>query len=192
MAGKESEEHTSRWCALPEPYPEPNVVRPNLFYAQLLLEDYAGSISEMTAINQYFHHYLALEGEYGEVAEIEECIAIIEMLHLELLGETILLLGVDPKYRTITDNKQTFWDASNVFYGTGLYDRLAADIAAEKQAIKKYRMHQQLIDDKYIRNLLERIIKDEQHHLKLFMQAASRFCPDLFRSIEDNREDGLG
>ncbi|MDT8899997.1 ferritin-like domain-containing protein [Anaeroselena agilis] len=187
MARQEQEEHTKRWCALPEPYPKPMVVQPNLYYAQLLLEDYAGSLSEMTAINQYSYHYLMFVGEYEEIAHLEACIAIIEMYHLELLGETIKLLGVEPKYRTITGNCQTFWDASHVFYGTGLYDRLAADIAAEKLAIKQYRTHQGLISDKYINILLERIIKDEEHHLKLFLHAAARFCPDLFRNIDEEK-----
>jgi bacterioferritin len=65
----------------------------------LLLEDYAGAVSELTAINQYFYHHLVFEDKYEDLAELEECISIIEMMHLELLGETILMLGVDPKYR---------------------------------------------------------------------------------------------
>lgn len=47
-----TEEHVNRWCALPIPYPEPRVVRPNPYYAMLLLEDYAGAVSEMTAITK--------------------------------------------------------------------------------------------------------------------------------------------
>lgn len=47
--------HLKRWCALPEPYPEPMVLAPNQYYAMLLLEDYTGQVSEMTAINQYLY-----------------------------------------------------------------------------------------------------------------------------------------
>lgn len=170
--------HLNRWCALPYPYPEPRVTRENHYYAMLLLEDYAGNVSEMTAINQYFYHYLTFE-KYRDLAELEECISIIEMYHLELLGETIRLLGVNPEYRTLTHNRTNYWSASYVYYGNNICDRLAADIAAEKSAIQQYRFHQSLIDDPYIKELLERIILDEEHHLKLFRDAAAKYCPGI-------------
>jgi len=168
--------HLNRWCAFPEPYPEPRVVRPNHYYAMLLLEDYAGTVSEMTAINQYFYHHLTFE-TYNDLAELEECISIIEMHHLELLGETIQLLGVPPEFRTLTNNRANYWNASYVYYGNNICDRLAADIAAEKAAIQNYRFHQYIIDDPNIKQLLERIIKDEEHHLRLFSEAAAKYCP---------------
>ncbi|MFZ5643714.1 MAG: ferritin-like domain-containing protein [Bacillota bacterium] len=173
-----AEPHLNRWCALPYPYPEPRVVRQNRYYAMLLLEDYAGTVSEMTAINQYFYHYLTFEEKYYDIAELEECVSIIEMYHLELLGETIRLLGVPPEYRTLTNNRVIFWDASYVYYGSDVCDRLAADIAAEKAAIQNYRLHQHLIDDPYIKELLGRIIQDEEHHLRLFSDALAKYCPN--------------
>jgi len=172
-------EHVNRWCALPAPYPEPRVVRPNQYYAMLLLEDYAGAVSEMTAINQYFYHYLTFEEKHDDIAELEECVSIIEMYHLELLGKTIRLLGVAPEYRTITNNRVIYWNASFVYYGQGICDRLAADIAAERMAIQNYRQHQQLIGDPYIKELLERIIMDEQHHLQLFTNYMQKYCPGM-------------
>lgn len=104
---------------------------------------------------------------------------LIEMYHLELLGETINLLGVPPEYRTLTGNQRVYWNASYVYYGNNVCDRLASDIAAELSAIQQYRCHQQLIDDPYIKELLERIIKDEEHHLSLFRSAAARYCPGI-------------
>lgn len=175
--GNTGAEHVNRWCALPVPYPEPRVVRPNQYYAMLLLEDYAGAVSELTAINQYFYHYLTFYEKYGDVAELEECVSIIEMLHLELLGKTIRLLGVEPEYRTLTNNRPVYWSASFVYYGQGICDRLAADIAAEKMAIRNYRLHQQMIDDPHVKELLERIIMDEQHHLQLFTGCMQKYCP---------------
>lgn len=172
-------EHTNRWCSLPQPYPEPRVLRPNHYYAMLLLEDYAGATSELTAINQYFYHYVTFEEKYEDIAKLEECISIIEMHHLELLAKTIKLLGVNPEYRTLTNNQVVYWNASYVYYGQNVCDRLAADIAAEKQAIQNYRLHQQLIDDPHIKELLERIIMDEQHHLQLFIGYAQKYCPGI-------------
>lgn len=173
---RDNNEHTKRWCALSEPYPEPTVLQPNAYYASLLLEDYAGLVSEMTAINQYFYHHLTFE-HIEEIAELEECIAIIEMYHLELLGETISLLGVRPEFRTISLNQNVYWNAAFVYYGENVCDRLSSDIAAEQKAIQQYRYHQGLIQDPHIKELLERIILDEEHHLALFRKAAAKYCP---------------
>lgn len=171
------EEHIRRWCALPIPYPEPKVIGRNLYYAELLLEDYAGRVSEFTAINQYLYHYFVFDERYKELAELEECISIIEMFHMEMLAKTIILLGANPRYYSMIDNQRVYWNASFVYYGNAVCDRLAADIAAEEEAIINYRKHQQLIKDPYIVNMLERIIQDEQHHLSLFSQALKKYCP---------------
>jgi len=179
MQKNEKNLHFSNGCSLPEPYPEPKVMKPNQYYAVLLLEDYAGVVSELTAITQFFHHHLVFDGVYEEVAELEKDTAIVEMHHLKLLGETIKLLGVDPKYRTLTDNIASYWKASYVYYGNDICDRLAADIAAERSAISQYRCHQKLINDKYIKELLERLILDEELHLKLFKQMADKYCPGV-------------
>ena len=179
MNGKRSQQAGRRRCTLPVPYPEPQVVAPNAYYAQLLLEDYAGMVSEVTAINQYLYHYFSFEEEHEELGELIECISIVEMKHMELIAETILLLGVAPEYRTLTHNFPVYWNASFVYYGVDVCDRLAADISSEKEAICNYRKHQEQIADPYIKQLLERIILDEEHHLKLFREAATKYCPGL-------------
>lgn len=163
-------------CAYPAPYPPVRVQGPNPLYAELLLEDYAGVVSELTAINQYLHHYFVLEEVNEEVAELEECISLVEMHHLDLLAETIRLLGVDPRYRVYQNNQEIYWNASYVYYGLSLCDRLAADIAAEWAAIAAYRDHQKKIGDTYIKELLERIILDEYHHIRLFNEALTKYC----------------
>lgn len=157
------------------PYPKPRVVRPNQFYAILLLEDYAGAISELTAITQFIYHSFILN-EYEDLYKLEKAVAIEEMHHLQLLGQTISLLGVDPKFRTLTDNIASYWKASYAYYGCGICDRISADIAAERSAISQYRYHLRLIEDPYIRQLLDRIILDEEEHLNLFQQMAAKYC----------------
>ena len=170
-------------CAYPAPYPEVQVAAPNPYHARLLLEDYAGQISELSAINQYVYHHVVLEPEFREVADLLECIALVEMHHLEILAETILMLGVDPRYRTIEENNmEQYWNAVFVYYGSSLCDRLTADIASEWAAVANYRRHQQMINDPYIKNILERIILDELNHIVLFNQMADQYCrPQLQR-----------
>jgi bacterioferritin len=92
------------------------------------------------------------------------------MKHLELLGKTIELLGKRPIMRCNHANVNRFWSAKFVYYGKDVYDRLSANIQHEMDAICNYRNHQRHIADPRIQELLERIILDEEYHLKLFSQ----------------------
>ena len=60
------------------------------------------------------------------------------------------------------------WRGDQVYYGYDISDMLSADIEAERQAIINYKRHIEMIDDKYVKALLERILLDEQHHLEAF------------------------
>lgn len=163
-------------CAYNAAYPQVRVMAPNRQYAELLLEDFTGIVSEFTAIEQYLYHHFALEGINEEVAELLECISLVEMHHMELLAEAIRLLGVEPRYRVIRNNHEIYWNATYVYYGYSLCDRLTADAASEWAAIAAYRDHQQRIGDPYIKELLERIILDEYHHIKLFNIVIQKYC----------------
>lgn len=80
----------------PSPYPEIKVAEPNLYYAELLMDDYAGVVSEFTAISQYLYHYFVLKRRHEDLGEMLENIAITEMRHMEILADTIVLLGGEP------------------------------------------------------------------------------------------------
>ena len=68
----------------------------NHYYASILLEDYAGTSGELTAIHQYMYHHLTLQHSHLNISTLIREIAIVEVHHLELLGETIRLLGQFP------------------------------------------------------------------------------------------------
>mgnify|MGYP000864639248 CR=1 FL=1 len=174
-------------CAHPAPYPEIRVVRQNPQYANLLLEDYTGQASELTAITQYNYHHFMLEEENEEAAALLECIALVEMHHLEILAETILALGGDPRYRTIKANGEgSYWNPSYVYYGSELCDRIAADIASEWAAVVNYRKHQQMINDPYVKKILERIILDELYHIELFHKVVKKYCRSFLKRDQFN------
>jgi bacterioferritin len=154
--------------AAPGPYPDPEVKGPNTEYAALLLDDYAGRTSEMSAVCQYIYHHLVVPDQFGWIGDLLEDVAIVEMRHLELLGGTIRLLGVDPLYH---GEDGVYWDARAVSYRQGLRSQLEADVEAEQAAIAQYERHYSLIADPYIRQLLTRIVADEQLHLFLFRWA---------------------
>lgn len=152
------------------PYPKARVEAKNIYYGQLLLEDYASTISEETAIHLYFYQALITKEKDPVLAKVLHEIAITEMHHLQLLGETIHLLGVDPKYRTINSytKEDCFWKASYVPYEKDIIDLLKIDIQAEEEAIRHYQSHRNQISDIYVKNLLTRIIEDERLHLQIF------------------------
>lgn len=157
----------------PSPYPEIKVSAPNEYYAKLLLNDYAGNISEFTAINQYLYHNFVLRPKYNELASIIENISITEMKHMEILARLIHLLGGNPIY---TDSNNVFWNAKYVFYGKDVCNKLYGNLDSENQAIQNYQIRITQIQDKYIQAILNRIILDEKLHVKIFEQQIQKYC----------------
>jgi len=160
----------------PAAYPEIRVLGPNRYYAELLMDDYAGMTSEFTAINQYLYHYFYLKHHYKDVAELLENIWICEMLHMEILADTIRLLGGNPVIRGSHSTCGQFWSGQLIYYGRYLGEQLQANIEAEHRAIANYTMHMNMIHDPYVKAILARIIADEQLHLKLFNEALAKYC----------------
>ena len=143
------------------PYPDIKVEIENIEYAKLLMYPYASMISEDTATHLYMYQSFILDDNIGKILEN---IAIVEMNHLEMLAKTINLLGLKPKYKS----NDIPWTSNYVNYNTNLKDILKINIEAETLAIKNYQNLIKVINDKYIKKMLERIIVDEEIHLKIF------------------------
>lgn len=152
-----------KFC-LEKPYPPIEVERENVEYAKILLEDYAGSGGEDTAIHEYFYQSIVEEN----VKEILLGIARVEMHHLNMLGELIWKLGYTPSFYTVDSNIECVipWTSKYVDYSCDLKSILLMDIEREKNTIKRYQKHIEEIDDKYIKRILERIIEDEKIHIE--------------------------
>ncbi|QAA32846.1 ferritin-like domain-containing protein [Clostridium manihotivorum] len=157
------------------PYPEPRIERPNVQYANILLKDYSGDVSEFTAINLYVYQHFVSDGEYEDYAELVGGVSMAEMKHLELLGETIKLLGIKPIYIDNACPPGRLWTPRYVNFTTFITEMIMEDIQSEQKAIENYRYHLTLIQDRYIRELLERIILDEELHVKLFKQLYEKY-----------------
>lgn len=160
------------------PYPEIRVEEKNPYYADLLSQDYAGKISETTASLLYSYQHFIKFDENKEFSDIIEQISIVEMIHMEILGKLIKLLGKDPIYKTCEAMRGdcVMWDAKNINYDTDLKEMLRIDIASENAAIKNYEQHKKLIEDKYIKDILTRIILDEKRHLEIFQKLYEELC----------------
>ena len=145
---------------------------------RLLLSAYAGGGSELGAICQYCYERFKLSGRYPEVARALGGIAKVEMHHLELLGEAICRCGVDPCLRTVREGGSVYFTAAPpmVEYNRGLACILPRDIESERKAIEGYRHLVQCIRDEDVGALLERIILDEEEHIRILSSLYVQYC----------------
>ncbi|MDO5520192.1 MAG: ferritin-like domain-containing protein [bacterium] len=148
-------------------YPKLHVMAPNEYYAEILQEDYAGGVSELTSVNQYEYHYIVNRRKDASLAKHLGNIEEVERRHLEMVGELIRLLGVDPMYRSCCNNDQSEWSCKRIEYGGKVTEQLKCDLEAEYRSIRNYNMHSKLIEDPYIKAILARIVKDEYVHVHI-------------------------
>lgn len=140
-------------------------IRQNLRYAKLLYDSFGGKDSELTAVTQYIYEHIELK-RYEEFSKILLSIAIEEMKHLELIGDLIKRLGGKAYY---INSNQCSWNSENVKYHfKNVYDMLNYNIESEKIAIEGYKEAMKYTQNKSIKDLIERIILDEQTHLEIF------------------------
>ncbi len=155
-------------CQVNKPYPPIQVEKENISYAEILLEDYAGEGGEDTAIHLYVFQSIVNR----KVSKVLEEIAKVEMHHLKILGELIYQLGYPPSYYTVDSCLGTInpWSSRVIHYEENLEEFLQIDIKQEQKTIQRYQKHIEEIQDKYIQDILKRIIEDEKMHVRCFQE----------------------
>ena len=156
------------------PYPKIQVERPNIKYAKILSDVYAGEISEDTCIHLYIFEHIVLKDTYSEYSKILKEIAIVEMHHLDMLGRLIRLLGLEPLFVSYKIDKIIPWNSNYIKYNTNIKDMIDIDIKSEENAIKCYQNIISIINDKYVIEIIKRIILDEELHIKIFKDIKSK------------------
>lgn len=150
------------------PYPAIQVRGKNLSYANLLSLDYCGAVSEMSAITQYINNENRLSCEKCPVAKTLLGIAMAEMMHLQKLGELIVLLGGDIDFAARNNNgRQKMWTPEYLNLPEQAKKMIWADIESERAAISQYKMHMGMIRDDCVNAVLRRIILDEEYHIMI-------------------------
>ncbi len=144
-------------------YPEAVIEEKNPLEAKKLMNDYSGREGETTAIMTYAYQAYMLAKDYPDISGALEGIAVVEMKHHELLGETIAGLGGYP----VIGGRNYFWNGSFADYVTDPEKMLRNDIAGEKRAIINYEKTILIIKNDSIKALLRRIIKDEESHIEV-------------------------
>lgn len=150
------------------PYPEIQVRAKNQTYANLLSADYCGATSEMSAITQYINNENRLSCEKCPLAKTILGIAMAEMMHLQKLGELIVLLGGNVNYTAKHRNgAKRMWTPEYLTLPENAVKMIQTGISSEKEAIEQYQMHIKMIQDDCVTAVLARIIKDEEYHIML-------------------------
>ena len=150
------------------PYPPVQVSARNPSYANLLGVDYCGSVSEMSAITQYINNENRISCEDCPMARTLLGIAMAEMMHLQKLGELIVLLGGNVDFTARYPNgKQKMWTPECLNLPENAKRMLLADMEAERDAIRQYEMHISMMKDECVNAVLGRIIMDEEYHIMI-------------------------
>lgn len=153
-------------------YPEVEIDSASMSDCRCLMEDYGGAEGELTAILTYSYQAYVISDmeEYAELYETFEEIAITEMHHHELLGETIVKLGGTP----VMGGCHKFWNGSMVNYCKDVINMINMDIMAEKTAIENYKKTIRCLQNYSVRELIERIIMDEELHILALEEQKSK------------------
>ena len=148
-------------------YPSFDYIQEDKKSALTLFDLYAGRHGELNAILQYVYHYFYFNrlGK-GDIAKTLMSIAIAEMHHLEILGELILRLGLDPIFASFPPFKADYYSASSVRYSKSASKMLLDDISSEMVAVCRYEEIISLMPDEKVQAILSRIKLDEQLHVK--------------------------
>ncbi|WP_195276362.1 ferritin-like domain-containing protein [Anaerotruncus rubiinfantis] len=160
----------------PAPYPPVAVSAPNQNYAQILSLSLASSAGEFGAIAQYVYQSWVFRPQDPQLARLLLRISMVEMKHLDILGQLIVLLGGDPKYQALCPPACPMWNARMLDYTSDLCAGLHCDIRGEKSAYEGYLRAAQRIRDPYVSQMLERISLDEALHMQLFEEALRKLC----------------
>ena len=153
-----------------KPYPEVKVTVPNETYGLMILDNVGGINSETSAICQYIYNHSIAGEDFLELKKTFLNISMVEMHHLDIFMTLALELGLDPRWWSCLNDQCTYWSPSYLNYPNSLEEVLKTAIDAEYQAIDKYMYQASVIKDPYIVTILNRIIEDEELHIKVLKE----------------------
>lgn len=142
----------------------------------LLQIAFAGNISELSAINTYIYQYLSTSNQYKEISKAIEKIAITEMKHLDIIGKLLINSNVTPYYGFINNkNNLELWNGAFVNYEKNIIKLLKNNIHDEIYSINLYKKIIELENNENIENIFNRIIEDEENHVRIFKSILNQF-----------------
>ncbi len=148
------------------PYPEERPARHDLRMARRLFPMYIGEGGELAAVSGYLYAALRTEDCYSDLAEVFDAVAQTEMHHFRRLGRLIRDLGADPFIRTRVETIPLPQEPSGS--SRTIRTLLEHSLHSEQSTADSYRYLLTQTDDRAVRAVLERILRDEEQHVTLF------------------------
>lgn len=147
------------------PYPPVSVSRRNPQVLPLLYGLYANRSGELTALTGYVYQNLLIFGSKPEIAEALLHIAVVEMRHLHMLGQLIVLSGGEPAF--LDRQSKRPWSGAYPSRQKNVCLFLLEDLENEIQAADAYIATANQIEDPKIKAVLMRIAADETVHVQV-------------------------
>ncbi len=147
------------------PYPEIVDAKDDPRTVSVIRSQATSRFSELSAVLQYIYQSVVSNNVMEDVASIFEEIAIVEMMHLDMLMHAITSFGGVPKYE---DTQGNAYNTNCINYSMKLKDMLDLNIKAENIAIANYKEAINHVNNESLKKLFARIILDEECHIKVF------------------------
>ena len=156
-------------CQSPLPYPPVAAQIKSPAYAQAMLSNMSGSVSEMCAVSLYFYNRLRAQ-EQQKSADIFSKMAVVERHHLEIFGTLAHQMGADPRLWQRRAGRMLYWSPGYNDYPQELLPILQNSLKCEQLTIQKYQDQAEEISDENVVENLMRIILDEQVHASILKE----------------------
>ena len=136
---------------------------PNPFFASLLQSLYASDDGKLISFLQfsYFSHVLSPFGD--PLAKTFDIIANDDLSHAKTLAETIVMLGEKP----LPSSKGKLLSLRNIRTETDKASILLTAVELKEKSVINLRTTIAKIDNRYIKNLLTRILNEEVYSLNI-------------------------
>lgn len=144
----------------------------------ILKRRFAGNKSELTSFAQYIYQSYIIwsNPRLSELSNAIEKIARREMEHYEIIAKILVKCGIDPKSCVYIDgnpNLCDYWKASSVSYEKTLVKMFESNIVLQQRAIDEYNEIINKTDSENLKQIILRILQDEETHLKYFKDVLS-------------------
>lgn len=146
-------------------WPEIRVEKENEKYAMLLKDDYIKVVNRLVAICQYRNSSFFDYKDLINLNVLIENISIMQIKYLNILAETIILLGGNPKINDFDKRKYKFPSSKSP---SNAINFLKDSIEYENITLSTYSNHIEIMDDPFIKNILTRIVLDKIIHKTIF------------------------
>lgn len=166
----------SKPLTLDLPFPSTNKISHDALSLRIISPAYASPSGELNTILQYIYHSFFFNKDgFKEIADTLISIAVAEMMHLKLLGETVLALGAAPVYTQYPPSSFNFYSAKYVSYSYRLKDMLEDDIRGERHAVRAYENMLCKLKNPQVYAIIDRLVADERLHLNTLTDILSSF-----------------